>query len=75
MKKLFPVALIFLVACGAPQKDYDAMRACQERGEKPGTAGYEQCIKDEKAEKLLKQQQREFEQMKQDERDWKLRRY
>lgn len=77
MKRYFLLCgVLALAACGStPKKDYDAIARCQEMGMKPGTAPYDQCVKDEEAANRLKQQRQEFDKMKQDERDWKLRRY
>lgn len=67
--------LCLLSACAEPKKDYESAARCQDLGMQPGTAAYDQCIKEEKAARMLREQRREFEQMKQDERDWKMRRY
>ena len=69
------VALCALSACGEPKKDYVAASRCQSLGLKAGTPEYDQCVKDETAAGMLKQQREEYERMKQEERDWKLRRY
>ncbi|MFW0777044.1 MAG: hypothetical protein ACN2B6_04930 [Rickettsiales bacterium] len=68
--------LLLLAACDSkPRKDYAAIARCQDFGHSPGTAAYDQCVEDEQAANRLRQQRAEFERMKQDERDWKLRRY
>lgn len=70
------VPLMLFAACDSkPRKDYAAIARCQDFGHKPGTASYDQCVEDEHASNMLKQQREEFERMKQNERDWKLRRY
>lgn len=66
--------LFLLAACQPPAKDYESTARCQELGYKPGTVEYDNCVKEERASRLLQKQRREFDQMKQDERDWKMRR-
>lgn len=62
-------------ACSETSKDYDSVAHCQALGAKPGTAEYDRCLKDEKINKMLEQQRKEFDQMKQDDLDRKLRSY
>lgn len=70
------IALAALLAgCTDTKKDYDASANCQASGLKPGTPEYDKCVKDEKTVRLMEQQRREYEQMKQEQEDWKLRRY
>lgn len=69
------LALLALSACADDRKDYDASAKCQALGYKPGTAEYDKCIKEEKTIKLMDQQRREFEDMKQQQEDWRQRRY
>jgi hypothetical protein len=74
MKYTVLFACVALAACGGPGKpDYDAQARCQGLGYKAGTTAYDQCVKDEVASKMLKQQREEFERMKQDRED--IRRY
>jgi hypothetical protein len=71
------VALGLLAACagGQTRKDYDAMRACHDQGFQTDTEGFNRCVEEERAARALKEQRQEFEQMKQYDRDWKMRRY
>ena len=65
-----------LAACaGDGKKDYVASAHCYDMGYKAGTDAYDQCIKEEKSSRMLKEQRQEFERMKQDQEDWKQRRY
>jgi len=73
-QKFMLYAFVILSACATPKKDYESIARCQELGYKPGTSLYDQCLKEEKASRLLQEQRREFDQRKQDERDWKIRR-
>jgi hypothetical protein len=66
----------FLVgACAPPKKDYQASARCLDLGIKPGSAAFDECVSNEKAARLLSEQRESFEQMRQDERDWKMRRF
>jgi hypothetical protein len=67
--------LFLLAACADNKTDYDASARCQAQGQKPGTAGYEQCVREERSQRMMEQQRREYEQMKQQDRDFKMRRY
>jgi hypothetical protein len=76
MNKYVMLALAMMLAgCADDKRDYEAAASCQAKALQPGTAEYDQCVRDMRAERLLQQQQREFEQMKREERDWKMRRY
>ena len=75
MTRYFLAALLALAACAPEQKDYDAMRHCGDLGYSPGTSAYDKCIKDEKTARLLEQQEQEYDQMKQQQQDYILRRY
>ncbi len=70
-------ALLALAACsgGPAKKDYELAARCQQSGYQPGTPDYDRCIDEERSRRLMQQQREEFQRMKQDERDWKLRRY
>jgi len=68
-------SLLLLTACGEPKKDYDAIARCADLGLKPGTAPYDDCISNERAAKMLKLQREEFERSRQEQNDWKMRRY
>jgi hypothetical protein len=76
MKVATLLACLALAACsGTAKKDYDTQARCQDLGNKPGTTSYDQCVKDEKAAKMLKEQREEFERMRQERDDQRLRRY
>lgn len=76
MKKYIVIATLVLAACaGESRTDYEASARCQEMAYKPGTAEYEQCLKDEKAERLMDQQRKLNERREQDRRDQINRRY
>ena len=70
-------AFVVLAACssGPAKKDYELAARCQQSGYQPGTADYDRCIDEERSRRLMQQQRDEFQRMKQDERDWKLRPY
>ncbi|MCE2926412.1 MAG: hypothetical protein LW823_02020 [Rickettsiales bacterium] len=72
---LFVFCASLLAACAEPKKDYEASSRCQDLGLKPGSESFDSCVSEEKAARMLRQQREEFERMKQDERDWKMRRY
>lgn len=67
--------LLALAACSPEGKDYAASGRCQDLGNKPGTKAYEDCLTDEKMHGMMEQQQQEFDNMKQEQRDWSMRRY
>lgn len=69
------ILAIALFACDAPRKDYESSAKCHDLGYKPGTPEFEDCVRNERAERMMRQQREEFERLKQDERDWKMRRY
>lgn len=76
MKRLCVVLCIVLAACaGEKKKDYTASAHCHELGHVVGTEGYDQCMKDEKSSRMLKEQREEFDRMQQDREDWKQRKY
>lgn len=76
MKKIIAVFIVCaLSGCAAEKKDYDVEARCQKMGYQTDTPEYEQCVSDEKMARLMEQQRQEYEQMKRDERDWKLRQY
>lgn len=68
------ILLPLLAAC-AVEPDRASIAKCQDMGHAPGTAEYDTCVREETGAKLMEQQRREYEQMKQNERDWKMRRY
>ena len=68
-------ALLLLAACTDNKMDYEASAKCQSLGHKPGTAAYDECVSEVRSERLLQQQRREYEQMKQYDRDYKTRGY
>ncbi len=69
-------ALVLITAgCADNKPDYDGMAKCEGLGYKPGTAEYDKCVREEKSVKMMEEQRREFEKMKQDDRDRKLRGY
>jgi hypothetical protein len=58
MKKFLCVSIVLLLsACAGGGKDYEASARCQELGKQPGTKDYENCLKEEQALRLYKQQQ------------------
>ncbi len=75
MKYFLAIFLLTAACSSAPKKDYDAIARCQEQGHKPGNADFDECVKEEKASKILKQQRDEFERIKREEQDNRLRRY
>ncbi len=74
MRIPFLMMLPLLAAC-AVQPDRAAIAKCQSMGEQPGTESYDTCVREESAARIMEQQRREYEQMKQNEQDWKMRRY
>lgn len=62
-----------LPGCADNTKDYDAQARCQALSLKPGTEQYNNCIREEKMQKMLRQQREEYEKSKQEDLDWKLR--
>ena len=64
-----------LAACGPEPKDYSAAEKCRTSGLVQGTPEYAECYEKMKAERLMDEQRQEFEQMKQYDRDWRMRRY
>ena len=64
-----------VTACADDKPDYRASAECQESGHKPGTAGYDSCVKEAKANRLMQEQRADYERMKRQQEDWKLRRY
>lgn len=73
---LMLVSVCALAACAQGQKrDYKATAACSSLGHQPGTKAYDDCVAEETASNRMEEQKREFEQRKQEEMDWKLRRY
>jgi hypothetical protein len=76
MKKTIIFAVLLLTACaGNSGRDYDGSARCQGMGYKPGTAEYEQCLKEEKAARLMEQQRQLDERREQERRDQINRRY
>lgn len=75
MRYFILLSALILAACGPTKKNYDASAKCQQMGHTAGTEEFEQCVRDEESTAMLEQQRREFERMKQDEQDWKNRRY
>lgn len=76
MKKIMCASIVILLsACGGDGKDYEASAKCQDMGKQPGTEAYDDCVKEERALRLYKQQQEL--QRRQDERRQQeiLRRY
>lgn len=69
--------LLLLTACGAPPpaRDYEGSNACVGRGYIPGEQAFENCVREERAGRLLEQQRQEFERRKADEEQWKMRRF
>lgn len=76
MRKIHVVLpLLALASCGPEAKDYDAQAMCQSIGNQPGTRAYDECVEAERSRKMLEQQRREYEQMKQEKEDWRRRGY
>jgi hypothetical protein len=51
-------ALMVLTGCGGtPDKDYEASVHCQDLGYQPGTKGYDDCLTEEKMQRLLQEQE------------------
>jgi hypothetical protein len=74
MKRML-IALLALSACAPTQKDYDAQARCESMGQKPGTAAFDRCVTEEHTSTLMEQQRQDYERMKQEQEDWKMRRY
>ncbi len=72
---LIMIALCALTACSNGEKDYAASAKCQGQGHQPGTEAFDSCVREETAARLMEEQRREYEMMKQNEHDWKTRRY
>lgn len=66
--------LLTATACGEEKKDYDAVAHCQGVGHVSGTPEFEKCIKEQKTQRLMEQQRREYEQMRRDREDDKMMR-
>ena len=76
MRPFILLACLIVTACANNgKKDYDASARCYERGYKAGTDAYDQCVKDERASRMLEEQRQEFDRMRQDQEDWKQRRF
>lgn len=68
--------LILLAGCATSHpKNYEDAAHCQALGNSSGTKEYDDCMDGERKARMLEQQRREFDQMKQDERDYRNRRY
>jgi hypothetical protein len=74
MKYAGLVLVFLLLACADGAKDYDAALVCSRMGLKAGTAEYDECMREESTRAMMQNQREEFEQQKQFDRDWKLRR-
>ncbi len=72
---IMALAALTLSGCADEKKDYDSAARCQGLGYKSGTAEYDKCVKDEKTIRLMEEQRKEYERMKQQDMDWKMRRY
>jgi hypothetical protein len=68
-------AVLALAGCADPKPDRVASAQCQDMGLAPGTAGYDRCVTEQRNKRLMEEQRREYEQMKQYDQDWKMRRY
>lgn len=68
---------VFTLSACADQGGSDGVSArhCSGLGFKPGTKEYERCLRDERTSRLMEEQRQDFERMKQEQQDWKLRRY
>ncbi len=75
MHKSTIIALGLLICACAPEPDRATIAKCETMGYTAGTKDYATCVREENAAKLMEQQRREYEQMKQYEQDWKTRRY
>ena len=74
MSRFILIPMLILAAC-TPEPDRASIAKCQGMGHASGTAEYDSCVREETGAKLMEQQRREYELMKQNEQDWKLRRY
>ena len=67
-------AVAAVSAC-SDHKDYDARSACLTMGYKAGQSDFDKCVKDERASRMMIEQQKAFEQRQQDIEDWHKRGY
>lgn len=75
MHKIIIIAALALTACAEPKPDYAAQGRCQELGHAPGTAAYDDCLKEQRTQRMMEQQRQEFEDMKRYREEWRMRRY
>jgi len=65
-------ALVMLTGCGPQGTDYEASAACQTRGEQPGTKAFDDCVKEERMNRLSRQMQEREEIQRQREEQQKI---
>lgn len=75
MRIFTAIVLGLLVNACTPEPDRATIAKCETMGHTAGTKDYQTCVREENAAKLMEQQRREYEMMKQNERDWKMRNY
>jgi hypothetical protein len=69
------MAVLALSGCAEDKKDYQAAAHCQGLGHKPGTPEYNKCVSEERSVRMMEEQRKEYERMKQEDMDRKMRRY
>lgn len=69
MRKCVFAALFPLVACG-PQEPDPAADRCREQGFRPGTALFQECVENERATRMLKEEREQLEQLKREREFW-----
>lgn len=80
MKKFVLMAVVCLAAsaCGGTNTNdavtKSAAAQCRGMGLKAEDKGYEDCVTEQRNKQLIEQQRKEYDQMKQYDRDWQLHR-
>jgi hypothetical protein len=76
MKRTIPAIYftMLLSACGPQKVDYEASSACSNKGYQVGSEEFKNCVKEERALKLMEQNRREFEQRRADDEYQRSRR-
>lgn len=67
--------LTILTACGPQPRDYKTSALCQDKGYKPGTQGYDDCMKEEQMLRLQEELERREEMQRQREEQQRILRY
>jgi hypothetical protein len=68
-------SIIPLSSCAPAARDYESSAHCADLGLKAGTPEFETCVSNQRKERMLEQQRREYDERKQYEEDWRNRRF